>query len=223
MAIAAQPSQARAEIIVCDDASRADTPRVLGGVPRSAISATRPTWASCGAATALPRRPTVNTCCSSTTTPRCKRGGSTTCWRCMRAISMRLGRRQAGVSRRPAPGSRGHHLARRLRAPHWKVRRSRQARIQLCPRGDCCSGACLLIKSALFRQLGGFDDCYAPAYYGTQILRSGCAKSDARSSISRWRSWCIMSALPTTRTPAVASKHIKSRTRQNSSSDGERS
>jgi GT2 family glycosyltransferase len=30
---------------------------------------------------------------------------------------------------------------------------------------DYCSGACLLIKTALFRQLGGFDDLHAPAYY----------------------------------------------------------
>ncbi len=30
---------------------------------------------------------------------------------------------------------------------------------------DHCSGACLLIETALFRELGGFDECYAPAYY----------------------------------------------------------
>ena len=30
---------------------------------------------------------------------------------------------------------------------------------------DHCSGACLLIKTALFRELGGFDERYAPAYY----------------------------------------------------------
>jgi GT2 family glycosyltransferase len=30
---------------------------------------------------------------------------------------------------------------------------------------DYCSGACILIETALFRQLGGFDDHYAPAYY----------------------------------------------------------
>jgi O-antigen biosynthesis protein len=30
---------------------------------------------------------------------------------------------------------------------------------------DYCSGACILIKTDLFRQLGGFDDLYAPAYY----------------------------------------------------------
>ncbi|HOW76724.1 MAG TPA: glycoside hydrolase family 99-like domain-containing protein [Candidatus Competibacteraceae bacterium] len=30
---------------------------------------------------------------------------------------------------------------------------------------DHCSGACLLIEAALFRELGGFDDRYAPAYY----------------------------------------------------------
>lgn len=30
---------------------------------------------------------------------------------------------------------------------------------------DYCSGACLLLPAALWRQLGGFDDRYAPAYY----------------------------------------------------------
>lgn len=30
---------------------------------------------------------------------------------------------------------------------------------------DHCSGACLLIETALFRELGGFDERYAPAYY----------------------------------------------------------
>jgi GT2 family glycosyltransferase len=30
---------------------------------------------------------------------------------------------------------------------------------------DYCSGACLLIDTALFRQIGGFDVRYAPAYY----------------------------------------------------------
>lgn len=30
---------------------------------------------------------------------------------------------------------------------------------------DYCSGACLLIDGTLFRQLGGFDDRYAPAYF----------------------------------------------------------
>jgi GT2 family glycosyltransferase len=30
---------------------------------------------------------------------------------------------------------------------------------------DHCSGACLLIETALFRELGGFDEIYAPAYF----------------------------------------------------------
>jgi len=30
---------------------------------------------------------------------------------------------------------------------------------------DHCSGACLLIETALFRDLGGFDEIYAPAYF----------------------------------------------------------
>lgn len=30
---------------------------------------------------------------------------------------------------------------------------------------DHCSGACLLIEAALFRELGGFDEIYAPAYF----------------------------------------------------------
>jgi GT2 family glycosyltransferase len=30
---------------------------------------------------------------------------------------------------------------------------------------DYCSGACLLMPTALWRELGGFDDRYAPAYY----------------------------------------------------------
>lgn len=30
---------------------------------------------------------------------------------------------------------------------------------------DYCSGACLLLHTALWRELGGFDDRYAPAYY----------------------------------------------------------
>jgi len=30
---------------------------------------------------------------------------------------------------------------------------------------DYCSGACIMIKTSLFRDLGGFDDHYAPAYY----------------------------------------------------------
>jgi GT2 family glycosyltransferase len=30
---------------------------------------------------------------------------------------------------------------------------------------DYCSGACILMETALFRQLGGFDERYAPAYY----------------------------------------------------------
>ena len=30
---------------------------------------------------------------------------------------------------------------------------------------DYCSGACLLVKKALFDQVGGFDEQYAPAYY----------------------------------------------------------
>jgi len=30
---------------------------------------------------------------------------------------------------------------------------------------DYCSGACILIPTALWQQLGGFDDRYAPAYY----------------------------------------------------------
>lgn len=30
---------------------------------------------------------------------------------------------------------------------------------------DHCSGACLLIETLLFRELGGFDEIYAPAYF----------------------------------------------------------
>jgi GT2 family glycosyltransferase len=30
---------------------------------------------------------------------------------------------------------------------------------------DYCSGACILIETSLFRELGGFDVRYAPAYY----------------------------------------------------------
>ncbi|MBT8053074.1 MAG: glycosyltransferase [Xanthomonadales bacterium] len=30
---------------------------------------------------------------------------------------------------------------------------------------DYCSGACIMLKTALFRELGGFDSHYAPAYY----------------------------------------------------------
>jgi O-antigen biosynthesis protein len=30
---------------------------------------------------------------------------------------------------------------------------------------DYCSGACIVVPAALFRALGGFDPCYAPAYY----------------------------------------------------------
>jgi glycosyltransferase involved in cell wall biosynthesis len=30
---------------------------------------------------------------------------------------------------------------------------------------DYCSGACIMLKSSLFRELGGFDTWYAPAYY----------------------------------------------------------
>lgn len=30
---------------------------------------------------------------------------------------------------------------------------------------DYCSGACLLVKAALFRELNGFDELFAPAYY----------------------------------------------------------
>ncbi|HEY7549252.1 MAG TPA: glycosyltransferase, partial [Hyphomicrobiaceae bacterium] len=30
---------------------------------------------------------------------------------------------------------------------------------------DYCSGACIMIAASLFRELGGFDARYAPAYY----------------------------------------------------------
>ena len=30
---------------------------------------------------------------------------------------------------------------------------------------DYCSGACILVKTRIFKYLGGFDDLYAPAYY----------------------------------------------------------
>src|SRR5262249_18375351 len=30
---------------------------------------------------------------------------------------------------------------------------------------DYCSGACIIVPRGLFDELGGFDSCYAPAYY----------------------------------------------------------
>jgi GT2 family glycosyltransferase/glycosyltransferase involved in cell wall biosynthesis len=36
---------------------------------------------------------------------------------------------------------------------------------QFCRQVDYCSGACIMLRAELFRELGGFDDRYAPAYY----------------------------------------------------------
>jgi GT2 family glycosyltransferase len=42
---------------------------------------------------------------------------------------------------------------------------------------DCCSGVCLLVKAAVFREIKGFDTIYAPSYYGDVDL---CFKLRAR-------------------------------------------
>ncbi|HYV52803.1 MAG TPA: glycoside hydrolase family 99-like domain-containing protein, partial [Candidatus Eisenbacteria bacterium] len=38
-------------------------------------------------------------------------------------------------------------------------------RYNYCREVDYCSAVCLLIKTSIFRELGGFDESYAPAYY----------------------------------------------------------
>jgi GT2 family glycosyltransferase/glycosyltransferase involved in cell wall biosynthesis len=45
---------------------------------------------------------------------------------------------------------------------------------------DFCSGACLVIRKALFARLGGFDARYAPAYYEDADLAFAVRAADAR-------------------------------------------
>jgi GT2 family glycosyltransferase len=45
---------------------------------------------------------------------------------------------------------------------------------------DYCSGACILIETALFRQLGGFDVHYAPAYYEDTDLAFRVRQADKK-------------------------------------------
>ena len=74
---------------------------------------------------------------------------------------------------------------------------------------DYCSGACLLIKSALFRQFGGFDDGYAPAYCEDADLAFR-VRQVGRKILYQPRAVVVHNeGAPTARTPAVASRHIK--------------
>jgi GT2 family glycosyltransferase len=62
-------------------------------------------------------------------------------------------------------GSGRHRLARRLGVEPRPQRRSDKPEFNYLREADYCSGACLAIPAALFRDLGGFDTRYAPAYY----------------------------------------------------------
>ena len=56
---------------------------------------------------------------------------------------------------------------------------------------DYCSAASLLVPRALFSEMGGFDERYAPVTARTATLPSGCASAATRCSISRARRSCI--------------------------------
>jgi len=166
MSIAAHPGQAPVEIIICDDGSQDDTPRVLGDVPGLRYLRNEANLGflhSCNRAAEEARGEYLLFLNNDTQVQeawldhmlalyeRDEHSG---------LVGAKLvfpdGRLQEAGGLIWRDGS-GHHIGRYDDPGKPEYNTVREV--------DYCSGACLLIESAFFRQLGGFDDRYAPAYY----------------------------------------------------------
>jgi GT2 family glycosyltransferase len=166
MAIAAHPSRASVEIVVCDDASQDGTARVLGpvaGIRYIRNAANLGFVLSCNRAAAEARGEFLLFLNNDTQVQegwldhmlalfdQDARAG---------LVGARLvfpdGRLQEAGGTVWRDGS-AHNIGRYDDPAKLEFNRVREV--------DYCSGACLLIRASLFRQLGGFDARYAPAYY----------------------------------------------------------
>jgi len=166
MSITAHTSEASAEIIVCDDGSQDDTPRVLGDVPGLRYLRNEANVGflhSCNRAAEEAHGEYLLFLNNDT---QVQEG-----W-LDHMLALYQGDEHAGLvgAKLVFPDGRlqeaggiiwrdgsGQHIGRYDDPGKPEYNCVREV--------DYCSGACLLIKSALFRQLGGFDDRYAPAYY----------------------------------------------------------
>lgn len=166
MAIAAHPGRADIEIIVCDDASSDDTPHVLrevAGIHLIRNEANLGFLRSCNRAAAMARGRYLLFLNNDT---QVQEGWLDHMLALFEEdeqtglVGAKLlfpnGRLQeaGGVIWRDAIG---YNYGRYDDPGKPEYNHVREA--------DYCSGACILIETALFRQLGGFDELYAPAYY----------------------------------------------------------
>jgi O-antigen biosynthesis protein len=166
MAMAAWPSRASAEVIVCDDGSDDDTPAVvgaLGGIRYLRNEQNLGFLRTCNRAAGEARGSYLVFLNNDTQVQE----GWLDAMLALFEADARTGlvgarlvfpdgllQEAGGIVWRDGSG---HHVGRYddpLKPEYNQVREV-----------DYCSGACLMIETALFRQLGGFDERYAPAYY----------------------------------------------------------